>query len=107
MALEVTAPFDYNRRFPEVGLYVHLDNTQIDTWVSQLLQSLDLPDRAIERGVVKDFDHNDAKRSNNMTFNELHRALMTIKPENMTEYGVYYRATFDNANHIVWNKAAP
>lgn len=101
-SLRVAAPFARTVRFPADVPYVHLENTSIDCWLTQLLQALDLPDRAIERsaGSTGEGGVNDAKRSANVAFNELHRVLCNL--ESMTSNGVYERASFEEHFSLVW-----
>lgn len=101
-SLRVAAPFARTVRFPADVPYVHLENTSIDCWLTQVLQALDLPDRAIERnaGPSGEGGVSDAKRSANVAFNELHRVLCNL--ENMTANGIYERQTFEEHFSLTW-----
>lgn len=59
-ALPTAAPFSSTVQFPDDKLYVHLDNGSIDSWLTQLLHALDLPDRAMEKSTGTFIDSADA-----------------------------------------------
>lgn len=99
-ALPTKAPFDRTIRFPEDDIYVHLDDGALDSWMSQLLQALDLPDRAIEKGTSSGTDVGDAKRSANVAFNELHKILVNV--ESLDKNGIYDRQSFESAFGLRW-----
>lgn len=102
-SLRTAAPFARTARFPDSTPIVHLENTAIDCWLTQLLQALDLPDRAMEKNPAGSVEGtaNDAKRSANVAFNELHRVLCNL--ENMASNGIYDRSTFEEHFGLSWN----
>lgn len=100
-ALRTAAPFAQTIRFPANTPYVHLENTSIDCWLTQLLQALDLPDRAMERSASgTDSSVSDAKRSANVAFNELHRVLCNL--EHLAANGIYDMVSFEEHFNLVW-----
>lgn len=104
LQLRGPAPFSRTVRFPEDTAYVHLANGNLRVWVEQLLHSLDLPDRQIEKGRAQEADMSlaDAKRAFDVAFSHLARIVDLVDEASLAENGVYFRESFEEAFGFHW-----
>ncbi|KAF6208317.1 hypothetical protein GE061_016771 [Apolygus lucorum] len=72
----VRAPFSATQRFPEGVLYVDVDNVHVRTLIDQIVLSLDMPDRQIEKGGMA-YDSSDAKRAFDVGVQSLMAAMLS------------------------------
>lgn len=97
--LRAHAPFKVDVRFPD-EFYVHLDGP-VTVWFEQLLTSLDLPDRQMERE-GSHFNNNDAKRAFDVAFSRLAAVVRSVDVETLAKEHIYDRETFEATYHLQW-----
>lgn len=103
------APFDRNRRFPERGQYVDIDNVQFRTDMDIILSACDLPDRQIN--VTNNAGETsravqDAKRAFDVAFSAIRKMLLSTDESVRTTNGIYTRNSFEAEQGLLWGVPA-
>lgn len=100
-AVHGPAPFGAFERFPD-DFFVHLAHPAIMCWTNQLMHSIDLPDRAMEKGRDNDYGVGDAKRSFDVAIDNLVRICSNLDVRELGENGIYCRETFETKFGMIW-----
>lgn len=93
-------PFSETKRFP-MNYLVWNASTPVSNLIDLVLNSIDLPDRAMNKDHVN-FDLSDAKKSFEVAVQRLNNTINAISDSQLAESGIYSRDTFEASFGATW-----